>query len=318
MLLLTYDHEPFVEQAIQSVLAQQTTFDVELLISEDCSTDRTREVVLRYAEVHPARIRTFLSAANQNDNEVFLRAYREARGSFLAYLDGDDYWTSPHKLQRQVGFLLEHPDSPGCFHAVDFVDEHGGLRWCRRFHQDWLSIERLLVDLPITSPSALLRLSALGELPEWFAGAPATDWPLYLLASRSGALGYLDQSMAAHRMHRGGWWTGMGAVHRAEANLDFYDLVWPVLSEPLRRAARRSVARRRAELALAQASAGQREAAVTNLRRSLLLELRPPVRHGRLDSRLPRLKTVACLLRPELYRGCVRLLRRWWPSPYRL
>ena len=91
VVLLTYDHERHIAQAIESVLAQRADFGVELLITEDCSTDRTREIVLAFAAEHPGRIRTFLSERNLNSNEVTARAIRAARGRFLAFLDGDDF-----------------------------------------------------------------------------------------------------------------------------------------------------------------------------------------------------------------------------------
>ena len=127
VVLLTYDHERYIAQAVDSVLAQETPFDVELLISEDCSTDRTREIVRDYAARHPDRIRLFLSERNINTNEVTLRALRAARGDLVAFLDGDDYWISPHKLARQVEFLDAHPECSMCFHGAIVRSEEGAF-----------------------------------------------------------------------------------------------------------------------------------------------------------------------------------------------
>ena len=110
VIVVTYRHEAFIAQAVESALSQKTDFPIEILISEDCSPDRTREIVTDLQRRHPETIRLFLSERNQNDNEVITRAWKVARGRYIACLDGDDYWTDPLKLQKQVEFLDQHPD----------------------------------------------------------------------------------------------------------------------------------------------------------------------------------------------------------------
>lgn len=120
VLVITYNHARFIETAIESVMAQETDFEFEVVISEDCSTDGTREVVQRLAAAHPDRIRTLLSDRNLNDNSVVRRGVEAAQGRYLALLDGDDFWTSKHKLQRQVDFLEGRPDCSACTRAQPF------------------------------------------------------------------------------------------------------------------------------------------------------------------------------------------------------
>src|SRR5688500_19141445 len=98
VLLVTYNHERYIAQALESVLAQQTTFSVEVLVSEDYSTDGTRAILLDYRRCHPHRIRLLLSERNLNTNEVTTRAIAAARGEYLAILDGDDWWTAHDQL----------------------------------------------------------------------------------------------------------------------------------------------------------------------------------------------------------------------------
>src|SRR6267154_2103125 len=123
VVLITYNHEAYVAQAIETVMSQQTDFEYELIISEDCSTDRTREIIQEYQRRYPERIRLFLSEHNVNDNSVWTRAWTAARGRYIATLDGDDYWTSPDKLQRQRNFLDVHKEYSACFHNADVVWE---------------------------------------------------------------------------------------------------------------------------------------------------------------------------------------------------
>ena len=123
----TYNHAGFIAQAIESVLDQQVDFDYDILIGEDCSTDGTREIVLTYRDRWPDRIKLLLSDQNAgNDGRTLLRRMLEtASGDYLALFDGDDYWTSPLKLARQVSFLDHHPECALCFHQTTVVYEDG-------------------------------------------------------------------------------------------------------------------------------------------------------------------------------------------------
>ena len=104
VIVVTYNHAPFICQALESVAAQQTTRSIEIIVSEDCSTDGTTEIVETFAEREP-RARLLVSSHNLRSNEVVARAIRGARGRYICVLDGDDYWTSPTKVERQATLL---------------------------------------------------------------------------------------------------------------------------------------------------------------------------------------------------------------------
>ena len=103
--LVTYNHEFFIEKVIDNVINQVTSFTFELVIGEDCSTDKTREICERYQEKHPDIIRLLPSEKNLGLKENFLRTFGECKGKYIAYLEGDDYWLSADKLQKQVDIL---------------------------------------------------------------------------------------------------------------------------------------------------------------------------------------------------------------------
>ena len=130
--LLAYNHELFIEQALDSILAQQVNFDYEIVIGEDCSQDNTREIILDYQEKNSDKIRIFLSKKPLNDRKSgrlnFVRNLEACRGEYIALLDGDDYWTSPYKLQKQVDYLDNHPEFSICFHPVINVFEIGNYK----------------------------------------------------------------------------------------------------------------------------------------------------------------------------------------------
>lgn len=116
IVTITYNHEPFIAKTIEGVLMQQVNFPIELIIAEDCSTDGTRAICQRYAEQYPELIRLITSEFNVGAVVNERRAMLTARGKYIAFCEGDDYWTDPLKLQRQVDFLEAHPDYSVTFH----------------------------------------------------------------------------------------------------------------------------------------------------------------------------------------------------------
>ena len=110
VVMITYNHEQYIAQAIKSVLRQKTSFSFELVIGEDCSTDNTREIVSEYQNKYPDVIRVITAETNVGMHSNALRVEYSCRGKYIAYCEGDDHWHNPHKLQMQVDFLETYPD----------------------------------------------------------------------------------------------------------------------------------------------------------------------------------------------------------------
>lgn len=108
--MITYNHEPYIAQAIEGVLIQETDFPIELVIGEDCSTDHTREIVLDYQKKYPEIIRVITSEKNVGAKKNGKRTRALCRGKYLAFCEGDDYWHHPKKLQIQVDYLETHTE----------------------------------------------------------------------------------------------------------------------------------------------------------------------------------------------------------------
>ena len=125
VVVITYNHERYIRQALDSVLSQQTSFDFEVIISEDCSTDTTREIIFEYSKRYPDKIRLLLSETNVRSPWVVQRAIMAAHGEYVALLEGDDYWISPQKLQKQAEFMDTHPECVLSWHQVEYIDEFG-------------------------------------------------------------------------------------------------------------------------------------------------------------------------------------------------
>jgi glycosyltransferase involved in cell wall biosynthesis len=221
--LITYNHALFIAQAIEGVLMQQTSFDFELLIGEDDSRDGTRQIVMDYQGRYPGRIRVFL---NDRKNVVsvngtptgqsnFANNIRHSRGEYIALLDGDDYWTSPLKLEKQVAFLENNRDCALCFHNVRILDEADPARQELHHTQPMRAkygIEDLLRGNFMHTCSVLFRSGLFGDLPAWFFKCPMGDWPLHVLNAQHGRIGYLDEVMGVYRKHAKGAWSAQTQV----------------------------------------------------------------------------------------------------------
>ena len=116
--MTTYNHAPYLAQAIEGVLAQRTSFDVELVLSDDCSTDGTATVCADYAGRYPDRIRLVTGAENVGMRANYRRTIEACRGTYVAMCDGDDYWSDPLKLQKQVDMMVADPACGICYTRV--------------------------------------------------------------------------------------------------------------------------------------------------------------------------------------------------------
>src|ERR1035438_4784180 len=125
VLIITYNHEKYIAQAIESVLMQKTDFRYELIIGEDCSTDGTGEIVREYGRKRPEIVHAPLRERNIGARRNFRRIFAAARGKYIALLEGDDYWTSPQKLQAQADLLDAHPETSLCGHRSVWHYENG-------------------------------------------------------------------------------------------------------------------------------------------------------------------------------------------------
>ncbi|MDB5575060.1 MAG: glycosyl transferase family 2 [Bradyrhizobium sp.] len=197
VMLKAYNHEPFIAHAIESAIAQRTSFPIEIIIGDDCSTDRTLEIIRTYQARHPTLIRVLAHPSNLGMTGNTMALYAECRGEYVAWLDGDDYWLSPDKLQRQVDFLDANPDHALCFHDSLVVKPEGATRHSRDPHWSG-SVEDMLFRGCGTSSSCVYR-KVLNGFPAWFATLPYSDWALQVLHAEKGKAGWLPEMHVVYR-----------------------------------------------------------------------------------------------------------------------
>jgi hypothetical protein len=228
----TYEHAPFVAQAIESVLIQEAPFEFELVVGEDCSADGTREIVERYAERFPERVRGVLPAENVGHGEILRRVLDATRGRFIAYLDGDDYWTTVDKLRRQVEYLEAHEESAACFHDASLVYDTAGTPsgvTTPALAEASFALEDILTECFVPSPAMMFRREILAALPEWSFDSAWIDWLIHIRCAERGPLGYIPEPLAAYRVHEGGMFSALDRISQIEEDLRFYEQLRPEL-----------------------------------------------------------------------------------------
>lgn len=230
VVLITFQHERYITQALESVLTQETQFPYDVIVIDDCSTDGTADALRRLAERFPGRFSVRRPPANRNDLHDFGVALDECRTPYVAVLDGDDYWTSPTKLARQVDFLEQHAEYALACHAVHPVNEDGtpsSTRYDPRPPR--CTRDDLWSACFIHTGSVVFRRAAFDRLPAWYYESTFGDWELFLLLTARGDVRFFEEQMSAYRIHGGGLWSGLGSRRQADQIRDFYrhqEQVW--------------------------------------------------------------------------------------------
>jgi len=204
---LTYNHATFIVQAMDSFLMQRTIFPIEIIIHDDASTDNTADIIREYA-VKDKRIITILQTENQYSkgiNPAVKYLFPIARGKYIAACEGDDYWTDPFKLQKQVDFLEANPDYSISFHAAEHLDVNSGRKIihrykCKNGFRFFTAKDAIRKSGGfMTTNSMVFRTEFITHLPEWVINAPAGDFALSLLLASKGHIGYFDEIMSVYR-----------------------------------------------------------------------------------------------------------------------
>ena len=210
VVMITYNHEAYIEQAIQSILAQNCDFDVELIISNDKSTDETDAVIKRLIDNTniPQHISITYHYHQQNKGMMdnFIWTLNQASGKYIALCEGDDYWTDPLKLQKQLDFLEGNADFSICGSLAKRIHEDLPLQDDMEGEAGVFVQKDLGERNFIPTCSALIKTEYVANLPSWFIDCPIGDWPLFLLCANHGKIKMFNEQMVVRRIHQGGVW----------------------------------------------------------------------------------------------------------------
>lgn len=234
IICLTFNHANFIRQALDGFVMQKANFPFEVLIHDDASTDGTADIIREYEEKFPDIIKPICQKENQF-SRIGLQLltqyiFPRVQGEYVAMCEGDDYWTDPLKLQKQVDFLDAHPDFTICFHPVKVLWEDQPEReeiFPASSSQKTFTAEDLIKGNFIQTNSVLYRwvFPEKESLDIWPDNILPGDWFLHLIHAKHGKIGMLDDVMAVYRRHPGGIWQGARTLKYGDKENHFYDAV---------------------------------------------------------------------------------------------
>lgn len=227
MLLVTYNHEQFIRQAIDSILMQTFSGKIVIVVADDGSHDATVAVIRAYEEAGAACPFIFLPAhENVGITRNYERGFAACTGDYVAVLEGDDYWTDPLKLEKQVAFLESHRECVAC--GTNYiVFEEVMKRFTPRVPTldgwTYLTSRSLIYDNVIGNFSTCMyRAASLRLIPPSLFRLKAYDWALHIILGQFGPIGFLQSPMSVYRIHPGGTW---GALTNEQRIVEQIDLI---------------------------------------------------------------------------------------------
>ncbi len=205
VIVTTYNHEPYLATALDAILAQRCNFGVEIILGEDCSTDGTLRICQEYAEKYPEKITLIASAENVGWRANYRRCVEAARGKYIAFCDGDDYWCDSTRLAEQVALMEENQKIGLCYTLAERRDEKDALVGHFPIREGHTTLDALLHDWCIENCTTLARRDLVlayyttekpENRPEWLT----EDLPMWLFVAAHSEVAYIDRATAVHRV----------------------------------------------------------------------------------------------------------------------
>jgi glycosyltransferase involved in cell wall biosynthesis len=224
VLIPTFNHGKFIAQMLDGALMQQTDFEFEIVIGDDASTDDNALIISTYTQRYPTIINAFLHSKNLGpvqpremggkNNVGFL--FSKCKGEYIALCEGDDFWTDPLKLQKQVDFLENNSSYSLCHHQLEVVYEDNSPKHLFNpdNQRDISTIVDLLADKSwfLGTASTVFRNVFEQGMPDWWWKSASGDLGIFIEVAKHGKIKYLPEIMGAYRKHRG----GMTNIHTAQ------------------------------------------------------------------------------------------------------
>lgn len=237
--VITYNQVGFIGKALESVLAQQRgSFNLEIVVGDDCSTDGTDSVIEDFFEKAPDLIRFNRRQKNLGMHGNWEKTISDCKGDYIAILEGDDFWCDDTKLEKQLALLYASPRSSLCFtnarvllsngefHPYDYVDKEGRNHTAASF----LSLN----FNPIPTCSVLFRKTAFNGFPPSYNQSPFADWILHSILIQNGDFVYLNSPTCVYRQHAGGVWSGIESVKQLKNKLKALRIIKNLVKEEFR------------------------------------------------------------------------------------
>lgn len=207
---LTYNHEHYIRDALDGIVMQKTNFRFEAVVHDDCSSDKTVSIIREYAEKYPDIIKPIFEEVNQyskgEDSQILTKMRALTHGKYIAFCEGDDYWTDPSKLQQQVAFLENHPEYSMCFHDVEVKAESGReLYDCfGEIESREYQVRELISSWKVPTCSIVMRREVYDKCP-YNIKFRMGDNVMVMTALSYGKVFGVNQKMGVYRLTPGSW-----------------------------------------------------------------------------------------------------------------
>jgi len=216
VIVLCYNHEPYLRQALDSIVSQETNFPFEVIVHDDASTDRSADIIREYEARYPHLLRPICQTVNQYQQGIPIRRVHIdhlIRGKYVAICESDDYWCDSKKLQKQVDFLESHPEYAACTHNCIIVDENSRLQnrimdIYRPYRAHRYNLRRFALGAAFPGQTATLLCRHTAYVFEskeqenafWSLRIPTGDKRLFLKLLLWGDIHCMEEPMSAHRV----------------------------------------------------------------------------------------------------------------------
>lgn len=224
--MITYNHEPYIRQSIESLLMQKTDYNIEIVIGEDCSTDGTRSICEQYAINYPQIIKLLPSTENLGISKNFYRTLEACKGNYIAICEGDDYWTDELKLQKQVTILEAEPSlSMVSANADSLVNEIRVHRTIETQTENYYSIDGLVNDWKCQTLTVMFRRTML-DFVKLKSYRILYDTMLFYELLQKGKGFFLNQTVGVYRHHNAGAWHGKDQKQKMKFVIAQFYEIW--------------------------------------------------------------------------------------------
>lgn len=228
IVVITYNHERYILECINSALIQKCNFKIEIIISNDCSSDSTDAILsdLVKKSQNQICIKYFKHNKNIGASANVIFALKQATGKYIALLEGDDYWIDSEKIQKQADFLDKNEDYSICFHNVNFISDDGKLiDGYEDKEKETFFVEDTYPGTFMATASMVWR-SSNGFPKELFNKIPYGDWAIQMFSLYKGKGYCFKERMANYRFHPGGMHSNLSALiklkNRTHCYREFY------------------------------------------------------------------------------------------------
>ena len=229
VLLVTYNHEKYIKEAIESILMQNFKYDYEIVVVDDCSTDGSLQILYEYKKIYGDKINILRNEKNLGITKNYQRGFEECKGEYIAVLEGDDYWTSPLNLQKHVDFLDEHKECVLSFNRF-VVDD---IKSKRQNIQPWpindkyqlVTAADLARDNFIGNFSTCVyRANIVKKIDNSLYNIVVYDGMFNIVMAHNGLIAYLPEVMSVYRLHPSGVWTQKTEVDKLENTIEYIEV----------------------------------------------------------------------------------------------